>query len=877
MQKKNGKKIKQKVLLDKNITPLEYNIKLHPDLENFTFAGVEIISLNILKPTKSLTLHSKEIEINTASIVVNKEKLFAKISYNTKAETATFIFPKIIKKGKAKLTIVFKGILNDKMRGFYRSSYIYEGKVHNMATTQFEATDARRAFPCFDEPAQKAIFHVSLVVPKGKTAISNTLPISKIQHEAGLEVIKFAPSPKMSTYLLAFIVGDFEYIEKKSKRGVMVRVYTVPGKIHQAKFALETTVKCLDFYEEYFDIPYPLNTLDMIAIPDFSSGAMENWGAITYRETALLFDEEKSSIANKQWVALVIAHELAHQWFGNLVTMEWWTHLWLNEGFASYIEYLAVDKLFPNWDIWTQFATHDLSIALSLDALANTHPIEVTVHHPDEIGEIFDAVSYSKGASVIRMLAEYLGPENFRNGLRYYLKKHSYKNTETVHLWEAFEKISKKEVKKMMHGWTSQSGYPVVKVEVKNNTLMLSQERFFASPVSRKNNKKKTIWEIPVSVNLSKVQFLRSIAQADAPSIAKNQQIFMSAEKKLVPSKNLEGNFIKINSNETSFFRTAYSHELLELLKDPVANKTFPPLDRLGIVRDLFALSEAGIIPTNYVLEFLPSYKDEDEYTVWAEISSGLGYMSQILAKSKIKSDFDIFVCDLFANIFNKVGFEKKENEKHTTPLLRQLILRRLVQHEHKVVIKELLKKYKDLENGKKIDPDLRGLLYSTYAKMGGEKEYKKLIQKYKKETLHEEKNRIGSAISQSTQDKVLCEVVHFALSDDVRIQDTVSILSSVGINPLGRNIWLKCLKTNWQIFLTRYGDGGMALSYVVKGISMSPEKKHLEEYKKFFSKNKAPGAERAVAQTIEKMEANILYLSRELPNLQKFLKNWGK
>src|SRR3989344_5354369 len=356
MQKKNSTK---NVRLSKNVVPIEYDIQLKPDLDNFTFEGIEIITISILKPTKTLTLHSKEIEIETAEALLPQGKIFAKISYNEKAETATFLFPKILPAGRTRLNLVFKGILNDKMRGFYRSKYTVGNKEYHIATTQFEATDARRAFPCFDEPAQKAIFHVSLIVPKSKTAISNTLPVSVAEHESGYEIVKFSPTPIMSTYLLAFIVGDFEYIESKTKHGVQVRVFTTPGKKHQAKFALDCAVKTLEFYEKYFDIPYPLPVLDMIAIPDFSSGAMENWGAITYRESALLVDEEHSSAGNKQWVALVIAHEIAHQWFGNLVTMEWWTHLWLNEGFASYIEKYCVDKLFPHWNIWNLYLAND--------------------------------------------------------------------------------------------------------------------------------------------------------------------------------------------------------------------------------------------------------------------------------------------------------------------------------------------------------------------------------------------------------------------------------------------------------------------------------------------------------------------------------------
>src|SRR3989344_5361084 len=492
--------MRKNVRLSKYIVPSEYKIELKPDLENFTFSGIETINLSILKSTKNITLHSKEIDVETVHIVLRGEKVFAKVRYDKKAETVTFTFPsaiglrarpKILPRGKTELVIVFKGILNDKMRGFYRSRYVVgqgnNQKEYHLATTQFEATDAQRAFPCFDEPAQKAVFRVSLVVPKGKTAISNTLPVSAREHESGFEVIEFSPTPRMSTYLLAFIVGDFEYLEKKSKeknsRGRIVRVFTVPGKKHQAKFALDCAEKILKFYEKYFDIKFPLPALDMIAIPDFSSGAMENWGAVTYRESALLVDEAHSSIGNKQWVGLLAADELAHLWFGDLVTMEWWTHLWLNEGFASYIESLAVDKLFPSWDIWTQFSTDDTGRALRLDALKTTHPIEVEMHHPDEIGEIFDEVSYSKGASLIRMLAEYLGEKDFRDGLRHYLKKHSYQNTSTLHLWQAFEKVSGEPVSKMMHNWTSKPGYPMVKVK---SDLSLSQERFFSNPISKK-------------------------------------------------------------------------------------------------------------------------------------------------------------------------------------------------------------------------------------------------------------------------------------------------------------------------------------------------------------------------------------------------------
>ena len=899
MKKKNFTRQRGGVRLSKKIVPIKYDIRLRPDLENFTFSGIETITLNILKKTKVLTLHCKEIEIDTASIVLKNEKKFAtKITYNKKRETATFLFPKSITIGKTKLTLVFRGILNDKMRGFYRSKYHLGGKEHHMATTQFEATDARRAFPCFDEPAQKAIFHISLIVPKNKIAISNTLPVSVREHEAGHDIVKFFPTPKMSTYLLAFIVGDFEYLESKTRRrqsyggqaknGTRVRVYTTPGKKHQAKFALDCAVKILEFYEKYFDITYPLLVLDMVAIPDLASGAMENWGAVTYRESALLVDAKHSSISNKQWVALVIAHELAHQWFGNLVTMEWWTHLWLNEGFASYISYLAVDKLFPKWDIWTQFSTNDLGVALRLDALFNTHPIEVEVHHPSEIGEIFDAVSYSKGASIIRMLADYLGEKDFRDGLRYYLKKHSYKNTETLHLWQAFEKVSlghsrtgeaKKPVAKIMHNWTSKPGYPFVKANIKNNQLFLSQERFFASPISKKKSKdprqggaSKTIWQVPISIqNKNKTQkhFLSRLSQAVEPRRSDFSAEKYATAKKVVSSEN----WLKINFGEAGFYRTAYSKELLERLVKPVQNKILSPRDRLGIIRDLFALAEAGVIPTTDALEFLKAYKKEDNYTVWLELAMGLARLEQLLARRSLgEVGLQKLTLALFSPVAKRLGWSKRKNEIHTDTLLRSLSISRAGHVGDKNIIAEARKRFAKIIKGGRINPDIRGSVYGIVATRSGVKEYNQFIKLYKKETLHEEKNRIGNALGDFSNPKILKLACEFAMSKNVRIQDTVDILSSVGVNPKGRDIWWSFLQKNWKTLVSRYGEGGFTIGRAVKAIGGSAEAKHLNSIKKFFKTHQAPGAKRAIDQLLERLEGNIAWLKRDKKEISRFL-----
>lgn len=841
------------VRLPNHIRPQRYELFIKPNLEDFTFEGEETIELAIDKPSTEIVLHAKELKISIVEYkAVSSKQTAHKISYDQKSETVTLAFNRQIPKGKGELKLKFKGVLNDIMRGFYRSRYEHQGRQKHLATTQFEATDARRAFPCFDEPAQKAVFDVTLMVPKDLTAISNTIETSVLEHESGYKVVKFAPTPKMSTYLLAFIIGEFEHIESKTKDGTLVRVFVTPGKKHQAKFALDTAVRCLEFYNKYFDIPYPLPVLDLIAIPDFSTGAMENWGAVTYRESALLVDPEHSSASNKQWVALVIAHELAHQWFGNLVTMEWWTHLWLNEGFASYIEYLAVDNLFPSWEIWTQFAYNDLGVALKLDALKNTHPIEVEVKHPDEIGEIFDEVSYSKGASIIRMLAGFLGEKDFRDGLRYYLKKHSYKNASTVHLWEAFEKVSKKPVRKIMQNWTSKPGYPVVKVSESFNQIKLTQQRFFSSPISKRQIKDKTVWQVPVGIQSSEFR----------------------TQNLLFGQKNLDVNgkskWIKLNAGEAGFYRTEYSAEMLESLRPMIAKKQLSALDRLGIIRDAFALAESGDLSTVEALKLLKAFKNETDYAVWVELTGGLAAIKNLIYGKPYYKQFENFACEIFKQIGKNLGFNASKHEPHTRGLLRSLILQQLIGYNHEPTIKQALKIHKN----KKIPADIRAAVYAAAAQGGNASQHQKFISQYKVETLSEEKNRIGRALGQFSDLKLIKKTLNFAMSKDVRIQDTAGIFMSVWGNPLAKKTVWQFTKKHWRELLKRYPSSGHMLSRFIKPAGMFVLKTEGQEVEKFFKTHKASGGERAVAQALEKIYAQDLWQKRDGYSIGQWLKD---
>lgn len=851
---------KSKVRLPEHTRPQKYQITLKPDLESFLFEGKETIFLVIDKTTSEIILHAKDLKVSNVHYRGKGVGLRAKrIVFDKKSETVSFKFLKPLPKGAGELSLEFKGILNNQMRGFYKSSYMHKGEQKHLVTTQFESTDARRAFPCFDEPAQKAVFDVTLIVQKNLTPISNTLPVAVAEHEGGFKAVSFASTPKMSTYLLAFIAGDFEFIEGRTKRGVQVRIFVTPGKKPQAKFALTCAIKSLDFYEKYFAINYPLPILDMIAIPDFSAGAMENWGAVTYRESALLLDEAQSSASSKQWIASVIAHELAHQWFGNLVTMKWWTHLWLNEGFASYISYLAVDHMFPQWDMWTQFAIHDFNPALQLDSLKNTHAIEVEVHHPSEISEIFDQISYDKGASIIRMLASYLGETAFRDGLRHYLKKHAYSNAKTEDLWAAFEKISKKPVKKMMQNWTQKPGYPVVRVIEKIKTLDLQQSRFFSSEISRKASKDKILWSVPLSYFSDKEKKLKKIVL--------NNQV-----SGLAKSKNLE--WIKFNAGQTTLVRVDYPSQLLLALRKPIKNKQLPVLDRLGILGDALALAESGQLPTAEVLALAESFKNEQEYTIWVKLASGLDKISDSLVQKDFRVTYNEFALQIFLPIAKKMGWSVPKTENHTSSLLRSLVLYHAGHYGDKATIQKAQSLFKNYINqGKAIHPDIRGVVYNLVAENGGKLEHTHLINLYRSSKMQEEKDRIARSLGRFRQAELLLKTLAFAFSKNVKSQDTPFVVASVTFNLNGAGLAWKFIQKNWQVISKRYAGGGHLLPRFISPLASFNQKNQALSIKKFFQKHKALGATRSIEQVLESIYSNSAWASRDSEKLKNWLK----
>ncbi|GFO32573.1 puromycin-sensitive aminopeptidase [Plakobranchus ocellatus] len=865
--------------LPKNVVPKHYKLKLKPDLEKFKFEGSEEISVEVVCPTHKIKMNSVDIEVQEASYKVEgvegAQEAKASINYCPNEEELVLDFPCQIQCGKGILSLKFTGELNDKMKGFYRSKYTLGDEEKYAAVTQFEAVDARRAFPCWDEPALKATFDVTLIAPKDKVALSNMPIISdkEVEDDSGLKEVSYATTPVMSTYLLAFVVGEFDYVEATDSNGVTVKVYTPVGKSDQGKFALDVAVKTLPFYNDYFGIAYPLPKVDLIAIPDFSAGAMENWGLITYRETALLVDPEQSSARIKQWVALVVGHELAHQWFGNLVTMEWWTHLWLNEGFASWIEYLCVDYCFPEYDVWTQFVNNDLGQALEMDALDNSHPIEVEVGHPSEVDEIFDAISYSKGSSVIRMLHDYLGDVDFRKGMNIYLTRHQYSNTSTENLWAALEEASGKPVGEMMATWTKQKGFPVLKVEQeqcgKDRHLTIVQSKFMAGGEEPPTGYR---WMVPISV----------LTQAQ-PDQGMLLGLMDNCQKEFCVHYVARGQWLKLNAGTVGFYRVMYPSEMLQALMPAVKDLSLPPKDRLGLQSDLFALSRAGLTPAVDVLRTVGAYKNEKDFTVWSNLSSNLASISAILQYSDCYPAFKTYVIDLFSKIVAEVGWDPKPDEEvgwdpkpdedTLTPLLREVVLARVGRYSDPGTVAEANKRFNaHCAGDKKLPADLKSAVYATVLSNGDVSVYEKMLKLYDEAEMQEERVRIGRALGSVKDKDLIQKVLFFAMSEKVRAQDAVFVISGCTGSAEGRELAWKFFQENFHTLSDRY-EGGFLLSRLVQATTENfASEEKATEVEHYFKEHPLAAAERTIQQSIENIRLNAKWLAREEDGIKKFL-----
>ena len=852
------------VMLPGDVRPVLYDLTLTPDLDSFTFAGEETVDVEVLESTSSVTLNCAEIEVASCRVTAadGAELTPADTSFDEQAETVTFSFDRPLPVGAARLHVEFSGVLNDLLRGFYRSRYVdADGAERHLATTQFEATDARRAFPCWDEPAMKAKFRLSLVVSSDLEAVSNTLPVSESARPGGLRCVTFGETPVMSTYLLAFVVGDLRSVERRAPCGTLVRVWATPGKERQGGFALDLSVKLLDYFNGYFGVPYPLEKLDHIAIPDFAAGAMENWGAITYRENALLVDPEQSSAVTRQNVATIVAHEMAHMWFGDLVTMAWWNDLWLNESFASWMGDKSVDFAFPEWDVWTQFVSFDTNAGLSLDGLRSSHPIEQPVNNPSEIGQLFDAISYSKGGATLRMLEQFLGPDVFRQGISDYIAKHQYGNARTQDLWDALGEASGQPVREMMNSWVLQTGYPVVEIETKRGRrgveVAASQRRFFYENIAADTSGDDTRWHVPLSV--------KTVVTGTTSVLMDGESTTLDVA---LPAVSPRGDWIKVNPERTGFYRTNYSEDDWARLKRGVERLGLSSADRLGLQDDAYALAKAGYLPATQFLSLTEAYVGEPDAPVWQDLSANLGGMERLLADEEFLPSYRALCRRIFRRAAARAGWHARPGEGHLDVMFRSTALSGLGGYGDGATLDRAGELFEHLRGGGVIDPNIRTVAMNLAAERGGRDTYDALWKMHGDATMEEQRARALAALSHVGAPELLRETLDRSLTDEVRAHNTVRVISTVASNLEGRDVAWEFVKANWEELDRRYGEGGFALMELVSVGGRFTTRERLDDVRAFFREHPVPSADRSVRQALERTELNIAFLDRNREGL---------
>ncbi len=826
------------------IKPIDYEIVFELDLKRFKFHGKEKVQLEIKQSTNEIVLNVSELNIRDCCLVHNGEILKPIIIVDNKKESLLLRLPKKISR-KAELLIDFEGNLKDNLVGFYRSKYEVDGKEKYLITTQFEATEARRAFPCWDHPLYKASFNISLIIDQNLTAISN-MPIIKEEPIAeNKKLVKFSETPVMSTYLLYIGVGEFEFLEDKVD-DVIIRIATTPNKKSQGKLALEYTKKFLKFYQDYFKIKYPLPKLDLVALPDFAAGAMENWGAITFRENVLLFNKKISSVATRQRIAGVISHELAHQWFGNLVTMKWWNDLWLNESFATFIGDKMMMKCYPEFDMDNQFLDEETSVALKLDSLKTSHKIEVKVEKPSEISEIFDEISYSKGGSILRMLENYLGEEIFRKGMVEFLSTHKYGNATTDNLWESLSKVSKQHIKRIMDSWIRQVGYPLVEIRGKNSKLELVQRRFLMEKLKRSD---KTKWFIPLSIETDSNIFSR-----------------MMKSKYLEVNIGKDTKWFKINVGQNGFYRVKYTKSVLEKLKELIYDKRICNKDRWGIQNDLFALLVSGEIALKDYIDFLDCYRNEDDYLVSKNILDNLYFIYLISSNEDFLQEIKEFNKRFYRKYFDRLGWNPKKGERHTDALLRSNVIMYLGMFGDSNILKSAKERFKEfLKNPDSLHPDLRAVTYGLVAWQGNNNTHTLLTDLYLKAKDHEEKRRFLAALAYFQDKDILRKTLDFSITKEVRTQDIFLPIVIATANPYGRDDVWYWIRKNWKMLIDRHGGGfgHRLMNRVIGGLGILSSVKLEKDIKNFFERNHITGMEMTLGQTLEDIRINSGFLEK--------------
>uniref|UniRef100_A0A4W6EM45 Aminopeptidase n=1 Tax=Lates calcarifer TaxID=8187 RepID=A0A4W6EM45_LATCA len=841
--------------LPKTISPLHYDLTIHPNLTTLDFTGVARIELDVHEDTSIIILHAKQMQISNV-LLLAPEGI---------RPLHVLEYPHFHQLALLSDSLEFAANLSDSYHGFYKSSYrTSSGEVRVMASTQFEATFARGAFPCFDEPAFKANFTIRIIREPRHIAISNMPKVKTVELPGGLLEDHFDTTVKMSTYLVAYIVSDFLSVSKTTQHGVKISVYAVPEKINQTAYALDAAVKLLDFYDDYYDIPYQLPKHDLAAIPDFQSGAMENWGLSTYREAGLLFDPDRSSASDKLGITKVIAHELAHQWFGNLVTMEWWNDLWLNEGFAKFMEFISLDITYPELRV-DDFFLEKCFEAMEVDSLSSSHPVSTPVENPMQIQEMFDDVSYDKGACILNMLRDFLTPEAFEIGIIQYLKRYSYQNTVNSHLWESLTNVSDVvgtvvilclsfvplinrsalDVRAIMDTWTLQEGFPLVTVEVRGREVRLSQERYLKT--DDPSLTEGFLWQIPLTYMTSTGEYVLYLPE--------------------------EVDWVKFNVDMSGYYMVHYAGEgwnsIIRLLQHN--HTALSGNDRANLIHNVFQLVSIGKVRLDTALELSLYLSRETEIMAVTQGFGELVPLYKLMEKrdmAALENQMKGYIVDLFRGLIDRQ--EWTDSGSVSERVLRSyLLLFACVRNYAPCVTKatQLFNKWKDSDGTLSLPVDITMAVFVIGARTPEGWDF--LFEKYRHSMQMSVKSRMKFAMTvTSLQDKA-------SYGEVMKTQDLPDVVVSVAKNPHGYKLAWDFLRANWHTLIKKFDLGTNTVSHMVTGVTNQySTREMLDEVRSFFgSLTEETGSEmRCIQQTYETIEDNIRWMDTNLPLLQAWL-----
>jgi aminopeptidase N len=845
--------------LPKEVVPTEYAIRIVPNIDDFTFAGSETVKLNVRSPVRQLVFNALELKIEAAS-VDGKELPLSAIKIDNEKELVTLALSSELATGDHVFTLRFRGKINQQGQGLFFMRYQEHGSGARkvMLGTQFEATDARRFFPCWDEPAFRARFQLTVVVPENWLAVSN-MPVESEQKAAGGKEVRFAPTPPMSTYLNVFVAGELDLIESQVGP-TQIRVIATKGKAELGRYALETSAEILKYYNNYFGVPYPLPKLDQIAIPGGFGGAMENWGGITYFESVLLFDSKSSSAETKQNIYEVIAHEVAHMWFGDLVTMAWWDNLWLNEGFASWMGSKCTAHLNPQWEVWlarelprdpTRRTGIAKEAAMEGDARSTTHPIQQPVATESEANSAFDDITYKKGQSFLRMLESFLGEDVFRDGIRRYVAAHKYSNTTTADLWNALSEASSKSVGEIAAGWTEQPGFPVVNVKREpGGKIRLTQERFTVNF----KNAPPLLWQIPLTYSV----------------VGETPATLLMTGKAAALENIRADRALKLNVNGAGNYRVEYDELSWELLLKALSKLGVE--NRVNLMSDAWALVQAGRAPVSLyfgLVEKLPASTDLAERE---QIVNVLDFMNGLLVGSSEREKFQRYARSLLRPTFDRLGWQPKTDEPPSAGSLRASLIS-LLGHLNDLEIiagcRERFGKY--VADQQSLAPDLRPAVLTVVGRYADEKTWNKLHELGLKTTSIEEKQNYYNALACATDPKLVKKTLAIALTDELPTSRAIFLVSRVARESGHPDIAWEFAKANMKALLAKVDAAG-ANRYAPSLFTFFSDDSRADELKHYAKKNLPQASAREVAKVVDEIQFRAEFRDRLVSQLPALL-----